>query len=586
MVPEQSRLQASNWICPNLTPYWQLGQTSEGQIRLKAKNGQIQHQFSPVEGYALRHFIGRFTVEQIQQKCQQQFPEAIAPNFTVQLLEKLLNLGLLETSIPPKKLPPSQNWICPDLTSYWQLGKIPDSDRIILKAKEGNLRAIFTAEQGYALRYFTGKFTVSQIQHKCQQHLPESISPNLITELLEKLVELKVLELGTEPEEIEPEKPTIPPSSGPKLKACVRWIEHPEGYWILRNPEDVKFLQVSAKDKDIIDQIGQRPLGAIAAEFCVAPEHLKRLLQLLTATAMLEGTKPPKPPKKKFSPFSLLFFRIPLFNPDKWLSQNINSIRWLWSKPAAFFLVIFLATATTIGISQRAEILHQGKQLMATFGSSLILVFGLLTALVVTLHELGHAFTLKRYGGIVPEIGLLMIMLMPAAYTNTTDAYCLVRRYQRVLVVAAGVLVQFIIAAISLCLWNWTAPGSWLYTSSYLLMTAALITVALNLNPLARFDGYYLAVALTGINNLRSRAFGFYGKLLTGKPIKEKGSDRLILAIYAPFSLAYIWFVFGFLIWRVFDWSWTNIPTLALTLLVLWGIYFYFPNFENKSKGS
>jgi putative peptide zinc metalloprotease protein len=584
MFSQESHLQPSSWICPNLTPYWQLNKTSEGQIRLTAKNGQIQHQFSPVEGYALQHFIGRFTVEQIQQKCEAKFPET-PPNFTIQLLEKLLNLGLLETSIPTT----DPNWICPDLTAYWQLGKIPNSDQIILKAKEGNLRAIFTAEEGYALRYFTGKFTVSQIQQKCEEYFPEPISPNLVTELLEKLVEMNILEiateianeLGKEAEEIEPEKPTNPQGSGPKLKACVRWIEHPEGYWILRNPEDVKFLQVSRQDKDIIDQIGQRPLGAIAAEFCVAPEHLKRLLQLLTATAMLEGTKPPKPPKKKFSPFSLLFFRIPLFNPDKWLSKHIDSIRWLWSKPVAFLLIIFLAASTAIGISQRAEILHQGQQLMAAYGSSLILIFGLLTALVVTLHELGHAFTLKRYGGIVPEIGLLMIMLMPAAYTNTTDAYCLVRRYQRVLVVAAGVLVQFIIAAISLCLWNWTAPGSWLHTSSYLLMAAALFTVALNLNPLARFDGYYLAVALTGINNLRSRAFGFYGKLLTGKPIKEKGSDRLVLAIYAPFSLAYIWFVFGFLIWRVIDWSWTNIPTLAITLLILWLIYFYFPKFDN-----
>jgi putative peptide zinc metalloprotease protein len=52
---------------------------------------------------------------------------------------------------------------------------------------------------------------------------------------------------------------------------------------------------------------------------------------------------------------------------------------------------------------------------------------------VVTLHELGHAFTLKYYGGIVPEIGLLIMMLMPAAYTNTTDSYCLVKRRQRIL---------------------------------------------------------------------------------------------------------------------------------------------------------
>lgn len=465
-------------------------------------------------------------------------------------------------------------WILPDLTPYWKLTQTQTSHAILLKAKNHSISHQFTPEEGLALQYFTGKFTTLQVQKACQKKL-NNFPKNLVFNLIQKLIELKVIAWDT----VEPDKNQQ--QLFLKLKNCVHWIEHPEGYWILRNPEDLKFLQVGQQDKTIIDQLKYQPISVVATEFCVSQTHIKRLLQKLTVTAMLEGTTPPKPPKRKFNPMQLLFFRIPLFNPDSWLSKHINKLRWIWTKPVAFLLTIFLVTSAIIGYSQKNEILYTGQQLLTHAGGSLLLPFGLLAMFVVTIHELGHAFTLKKYGGIVPEIGLLIMMFMPAAYTNTTDSYCLVKRRQRILVIVAGVVIQFIIAAIALLLWNWSNPSSWLHTTSYLLMTAALFTVALNLNPLARFDGYYLASAMTGINNLRSRSFKFYQRLLTRKPNPENKQTSLTLACYAPLSLAYIYFVFGFLILRIADWSFTNIPTLSLILLLIWGVYSILP--EPKS---
>lgn len=486
-------------------------------------------------------------------------------------------------------------WILPDLTPYWKLTQTKTSNSIILKAKNNSISYPFTSEEGLALRHFSGKFTIAQIQKICNQQF-NHLSNDFVFNLLQKLIELKILAWENEEElfsdsllkqkhkDEEQEYSTAIKQDKKvflKFKNCVHWIEHPEGYWILRNPEDIKFLQVGQQDKTIIDQLKYQPVSVVAVEFCVSQTHIKRLLQQLTVTAMLEGTTPPKPPKRKFNPMQLLFFRIPLFNPDKWLSQHIDKLRWIWTQQVAFILTIFLVTSATIGYSQQDEILYTGLQLLTHAGGSLLLPFGLLAMFVVTIHELGHAFTLKKYGGIVPEIGLLIMMFMPAAYTNTTDSYCLVKRHQRVLVIAAGVIVQFIIAAIALLLWNWSNPSIWLHTGSYLLMTAALFTVALNLNPLARFDGYYLASAITGINNLRSRSFKLYQKLFTGKPNLENQQDTFILACYAPLSLAYIYFVFGFLLLRITDWSFTNIPTLSLFLLLIWGIYAILP--ETKS---
>ncbi len=467
------------------------------------------------------------------------------------------------------------NWICPDIRPYWKLYQLKDSQQIILYSPPSSTQLKFPLIEGYALQFFTGIFTINQIQTHCFDEFPNS-DPDLVIKLVQKLITLGIIAPTTNPINKKADEELVNNSSTPQLKSCVQWIRHSDGYWILRNSEDVTFLQVSDRDYAAISQLGKLPTPLIAQNHNISPSELNKLLKLLTATGMLEGTKPQKPRRGKFTPLHLLFFQITLFNPDAWLSHHINNLRWIWTRHCAILISIILSVSTVIGLSQKAEILYQGQLLWANQGITLIIPFGILALLVVSLHELGHAFTLKHYGGIVPEIGLQFMLFIPAAYTNTTDSYCL-PRFKRVLVVAAGVLIQFIIAAVALGLWNISVPGTWIHTTSYLLMVAALFTVALNLNLLAKFDGYYLAVALTGINNLRSRSFTFYSNLLRGKPIQETSQDALVLAIYAPLSLAYIWFVFGFLLLRVTDWTLTHIPATALILLIVWAIYFYFP---------
>ncbi|MGD2183305.1 hypothetical protein [Lusitaniella coriacea] len=462
--------------------------------------------------------------------------------------------------------PKSQDsWICPSLGTYWQLGKLKSSNQFVLRSPYSKQRFLFTPVEGYALQHFTGQYAIAQIQTQIAQKFPDT-PPNFVQTLISRLLEEGILSVG----EVE-EKP-----KASLLKSSVEWHYNADGYWILRNQEDRTFIQVGREDKAIIDQLGTKPRAEILAEFGIPPAKLQTLLQMLAATGMLEGSQPPKRQRGKFNPMQLLFFKFPLFNPDPWLNRNIAYLRWLWTKSFAIVLGVFLLLSGAIALDRRDAILSMGQRLMEGQGASLFIPFAFLSVFVVTLHELGHAFTLKYYNRQVPEVGLLFMCLFPAAYTDTTDQYCL-SQGKRILVVAAGVLVQITIAAIALLFWNLSVEGSGLHTASYLLMVAALFTVAVNLNPLAKFDGYYLSVAVTGINNLRNRAFGFYGNLFTGKPIRERAKDRLVLAIYAPFSLFYIWFVFGFLFYRLTDWTLVNAPTIAAMLLIAWAIYYFFP---------
>lgn len=490
-----------------------------------------------------------------------------------------------------------QDWICPDLTKDWKLDSLRRSKPVTLRSRSGKVAYEFSRLEGYALKHFTGQYSVAQVQHLCNFLNDDAIAPNLVVELIEKLFTLGVLSNSPEKHkqlnksenyvtsdtenlaQLVDESESQPALHFPILKSIVHWIQHPDGYWLLRNPENVTFLQVEHRDKLIISLFGKQPLAEIIELTKIEAEELQNLLKLLTVTGMIEGTQPPKPPRKKFHILQLLSFQIPLFNPDQWLNKHLAKVRFIFTTSFFYFLLQILTLTLIISLAQLPRIIETGQQLWEKQGIILLLPLAMLLMVVVSLHELAHAFTLKHYGGIVPEIGLLFICLLPGAYTNTTDAYCLVRRRQRALVVAAGVICQLSVGAIAWGLWNLFSPNSWWNTGSYLLMIAALLTVVMNLNPLNKFDGYYLAVALTGINNLRKRSFQLYIDLFKNRPINEKADDQTILLAYAPASLLYtIWVFSNLLIWlsKILRDNLTA-TLITLVVLVVWALYFYLP---------
>jgi putative peptide zinc metalloprotease protein len=494
--------------------------------------------------------------------------------------------------------------LCPDLRPYWQLCPGPAPDQVWLRSRSGDHQYPFSTQEAKALQGFVGCYTVAQLQRWCERGRRGRFPRDGVLQLLQRLIDLGVIApesssawmdaaIGsaipdqTTDESIPTDQPipakqpilanqSAPGDQSPfQLKPSVAWVETADGHWILRNLEDMTYMQIPAALRSLLLDLGSMSPGQAAASHGVDLQTVRSLLQQLALTGMLVGTTLPTPSKRKFKPTDLLFYKLTLWNPDRWLSQTFPAIAWIWTRPFALGLAGFLAVFATVGLAQRQSIVHMGMQLWQAMGPGVFLPFGLLSMAVVALHELGHAYTLKRYGGVVPEVGLLFMCLMPAAYTNTTDQYALPRRRQRALVVGAGLLCQGAIAALAWVGWNLSVPGSWLATASYLLLVAALFTVAMNLNPMARFDGYFLLMALTGINNLRSRSFGYYRSLFARQPCREPQSIRWILALYAPLSLLYLLLVFGQLLGWVGQWLVINLPFLTLMALGLWAIYYY-----------
>ncbi|MFW6296367.1 MAG: site-2 protease family protein [Halothece sp.] len=487
----------------------------------------------------------------------------------------------------------ADNWLCPNLADEWELNPVRKHQPVILKFKQEDIQHEFTHLEGYALRHFTGRYTVAQIQRFCQDFcsviLNENLPSDLVINLVEKLFALGILE-NADDELINSATKDSGENTAPelKLKSCVHWISHSSNYWILRNTEDITYLQVDQCDYEIISQFDKKPLAQIVNESGISIEELQEILKLLAATGMLEGTEPAKPNNKKFNLLQLLSFKLPLWNPDVWLSKNLNQVQFLFTRSFAFFILQYLTLFIIVAFQDIPTVVVTGHELWASYGAILLFPFALFMTVVVFLHELAHAFTLKHYGGIVPEIGLLFILFIPGAYTNTTDAYCLVKRRQRTLVVAAGVLCQMTLGAIAWTVWKFIPPDYYfLKVTAYLFMISAFFTITLNLNPLNKFDGYYLTVALTGINNLRERSLKFFMAMLQKKPTPEKPSDQLVMIFYAPLSLLYT----GWVLSKLLLWIWgvaianTLITTLVILTLIVWAIYFYVPISGSQSQG-
>jgi putative peptide zinc metalloprotease protein len=457
-----------------------------------------------------------------------------------------------------------RHWLAPDIRPYWEIRPNQSGDRHYLCAKLDDRRIEIDADRAFILAHFSGKFTIAQIQNQYNRKRNRQ-NPQIVAMVIRELIDQGVF--AHDPENMIADRPVG------SLRACVEWDHQPEGYWILNNPLTETVLMVTAADKPAIEAIGWLRDADLCQDHNISPQELAKLRKLLGSQAMLEGVEPPAKPRGKFNPMQLLFFRVTVCDPDPWLSRHVGKLRWIWTRTFWYSFLASLALMGIVGFSQAADLMAYGLQLWDDQGAGLIVKYIIASLVVLSIHELGHAFTLKHFGKPVKSMGLMFMCLFPAAYTNSTNSYGL-PRYQRLLVVGAGVLTQLAIAAIALVVWNVTTIGQWLYELSYLLFSASIVTVLLNLNPLAKFDGYHLLVAATRINGLRGRAFAYYQRKLKGETEIEYPPFRPVLAAYAPLSLLYLVGIFGFLFSKILHFSLITLPAPIAFALALWLAYY------------
>lgn len=200
-----------------------------------------------------------------------------------------------------------------------------------------------------------------------------------------------------------------------------------------------------------------------------------------------------------------LFFRVPLVNPDAWLDRWRWLADWFYSRT----FIVFTALALAIGfifVFRQWDIFT--ATLVDTFTFEGIWVYGLAIVVVKFLHELGHAFTAKRFGCRIPAMGIAFLVMWPMAYTDTNETWRLTDRYQRLKVASAGILTELVVAAWSTMFWALLPDGAMRAAFFALATTSWIATLAINASPFMRFDGYFILSDALDMPNLHSRSFG------------------------------------------------------------------------------
>ena len=233
-----------------------------------------------------------------------------------------------------------------------------------------------------------------------------------------------------------------------------------------------------------------------------------------------------------------LFFKIPMWQPQAFLERTLAQVRVVASR-GFVGLVVVLGLLGLYLVSRQWDAFLSTFQFVFTWEGVLTTLLAI--ALVKVLHEMGHAYSAVHYGCRVPTMGLAFMLMAPLLYTDVTDAWRLRIRSQRLYIAAAGILVELGVACVCLFAWAFLPDGA-LRSVVFILAAVSLFTsLIINLNPLMRFDGYYLLADWLGVENLQDRSFevarwDLREKLFRlGLPCPEQLPDRYVrtLLIYA-----------------------------------------------------
>ena len=237
--------------------------------------------------------------------------------------------------------------------------------------------------------------------------------------------------------------------------------------------------------------------------------------------------------------------RLPLYDPDQLLEKLLPIFRPLFGAGGfVLWLAIIIAGFVTAGVHWQDIVNDTSVNVLSA--QNLILM-SLCYPLIKLLHELGHGLATKVWGGEVHETGVIFLALMPIPYVDASAASTFPEKSRRMVVGAAGVMVELFLAVVALVLWLNTEPGL-IHSLAYnTMLIGSVSTLFINGNPLLRFDGYYVLVDAIGMPNLSTRSTQYLAYLVKRylfgvhslESLASTTSERNWLAVYGVLAFLY-----------------------------------------------
>jgi putative peptide zinc metalloprotease protein len=346
--------------------------------------------------------------------------------------------------------------------------------------------------------------------------------------------------------------------------------------------ELIKYWQAGISTKDFIERLQKK-------DYEIDEESLLTFIGFLSNSGLtkclnkednkriIEQKKKSKQTLFKWLMHNYLFIKVPVFKPDKWLSKNYHRIDFLYSSLWSNFVFVIGLIGILLVIRDWDNF---SSTFMYLFSKEGIIYYGLSLVFVKSLHELGHAFTAKRYGCKIPSVGVAFLVMFPVLYTDTTNAYAIKSKYKRLRIVLAGMKVEIYLALIATFLWSFLPDGP-LKSIAFILATTSWITSLLvNISPFLRFDGYYALSDWTDNANLQPRSFAmakwFIRFYILGLDEKEPENlpkkKKTFFIAYAISTWIYRLFLFLGIAFLVYYFAFKVLGIILFLVEIIWFI--------------
>ena len=233
-----------------------------------------------------------------------------------------------------------------------------------------------------------------------------------------------------------------------------------------------------------------------------------------------------KTQKKRFNPLSI---RVPLWDPDKFLTRTKPVSDLLFHPIVLFSMIAVALSGLGVGLAHMGEIQSDALSQLETPGHWWLFVVAYIALKIV--HESAHGFAVKRWNGHVHDMGVMLLVLFPVPYVDATASNMFKDKYQRIGVASAGIIAEALCAGIGVFAWLAMEPGALRTFAFDVILIGGVSTLLFNGNPLMRFDAYYVLADWIEIPNLfaRSRKYVDYcliHYLLGDREMEAPGASR------------------------------------------------------------
>ena len=367
------------------------------------------------------------------------------------------------------------------------------------------------------------------------------------------------------------------PRLRPELEATPQ-IYDGEPYWVIKDPMSLRYYRFNREEYFIIEKLREGVTldelkQAHRREFqddSLSGEQVGHFIRSLLSRNLVMMPQPNRDEllyqsgqkrwrKKLANQFTnFMFFKIPLYDPDRLFNHVHPRIRWLWSKSFCLVYLALLFVAASLVMRRWGDFASMFHGSFFTLRNVPIMMVAVW--LVKALHEFGHGLTCKNYGGEVHEMGFLFLVFTPFFYCNVTDSWVFPNKIHRLLVTAGGIMTEILFSCLAAMVWYFTDQPSFVHALAFNVVIACSVsTVLFNANPLLRYDGYYALMDILEVPNLRQRSSTFMRNwlirtILGGQPedLPEQHRFRVVFPLYSVAAYIYRWFILFVIMYAVY----------------------------------